>query len=85
MLPAAAMAVATSTSQLLELAPEIVRVSLRLGMEASRRSAQIESSSESWATVVSGIAPQEQQRILDEFHKETASAPRILIYIKLTL
>ena len=75
MLPAAAMAVTTSTSQLLRLAPDIVRLALRLGLEARRRSAQIESSSESWATVVPGVSPQEQQKALDSFHKENVRFP----------
>ena len=69
MLPAAAMAVSKTTTQLLDLAPEIVRVSLRLGLEASRRSDQIEKSRESWATIVSGVAPFEQQEALDHFHQ----------------
>ena len=69
MLPAAAMAVSNTTSQLLSLAPEIVRVSLRLGLEAGRRSDQIEKSRESWATIVPGIAPFEQQEALDQFHQ----------------
>lgn len=69
MLPAAATAASSTSSQLLNLAPEIVRVSLRLGLEASRRSRQIEKSRESWATVVPGIAPFEQQEALDQFHQ----------------
>lgn len=68
MLPGAALAFASSTTQLLELAPEIVCVLLRLGLEASRRSAQIEKSYESWATVVPGLPLQEQREILHQFH-----------------
>lgn len=78
MLPAAALAVTTSTSQLLKLAPEIVRMALRLGLEARRRSVQIERSNESWATVVSSISPQEQQKALDLFHQENVSFLRSL-------
>lgn len=69
MLPAAALAVTNSTGQLLQLAPEIVCISLRLGLEACRRSAQIELSHESWATVVPGIPLQEQIEILRRFHQ----------------
>ena len=69
MLPAAAVVVSNSTSQLLDLAPDIVRLSLRLGLEARRRSTLIEQSSESWATLVSGKTPEEQQRVLDHFHQ----------------
>ena len=70
MLPAAAVAVSSSTSQLLEISPHIVRLSLRLGLEARRRSVQIEGSAESWAILVSGKTPREQQAILDHFHQE---------------
>lgn len=69
MLPAVAMAFSDSTSQLLELAPEVIRISLRLGLEASRRSAQIEKSHQSWATVVPGVPFQKQVEILSEFHE----------------
>lgn len=69
MLPAAALASASSVNQLLELAPEIACISLRLGIEASRRSAQIEKSHESWATLVPGIPLQEQKEILQRFHQ----------------
>ncbi|KAL8730110.1 MAG: hypothetical protein Q9166_004309 [cf. Caloplaca sp. 2 TL-2023] len=81
MLPAAALAVTTSTSQLLRLAPDIVRVALRLGLAARRRSTQIERSSESWATVVSGIAPKEQQKALDAFHRHNSIATSKRAYI----
>ena len=68
MLPAAALAFSSSNTQLLELAPKIVCVSLRLGLEAARRSAQIETSNESWAVVVPGVGLQEQREILLRFH-----------------
>ena len=70
MLPAAAMAASSSTSHLLKLAPQIVLISLRLGVEAHRRSAQIEVSTDSWAFVVPGMAPQQQQECLDQFHSD---------------
>lgn len=69
MLPAAALASASSTTQLLELAPKIVRISLRLGRESSRRSAQIENSHKSWATVVPGVPLKDQRDILHRFHQ----------------
>ena len=68
MLPAAALAFSSSSTQLLELAPKIVCISLRLGLEAGRRSAQIESSDEGWAVVVPGVGLQEQREILLRFH-----------------
>ena len=80
MLPAAALAVSTSTSQLLRQAPDIVRMALRLGFEARRRSTQVEKSKKSWAAVVSGILPQEQQKALDTFHKDNVGVPHIREY-----
>ncbi|KAL9581498.1 MAG: hypothetical protein Q9212_003866 [Teloschistes hypoglaucus] len=81
MLPVAALAVTTSTSQLLKLAPEIVRMALRLGLEARRRSTQIERSNHSWAAVVSGLAPWEQQKALDLFHIEHSIPTNKQVYI----
>lgn len=79
MLPVAALAVTTSTVQLLKLAPEIVRMALRLGLEARRRSTQIERSNESWAAVVPGMTPREQQKALDLFHGEHVGVLGILL------
>ncbi|KAL8948706.1 MAG: hypothetical protein Q9222_005131 [Ikaeria aurantiellina] len=81
MLPAAALTAASSTSQLLRLAPDVVRMALRLGLEARRRSTQIERSSDSWSTVVPGIPPQEQQKALDQFHHEQVSPLRYLFIL----
>lgn len=64
---------------MLELAPEIVCISLRLGLEASRRSAQIERSHESWATLVPGIPLQEQRDVLDRFHHVYVRTLRLLL------
>lgn len=68
LLPAAAAATAGSTGELLELGPEILRISLRLALEADRRSAQLEQSRESWAFAVPGIPAIEVQKAIDNFH-----------------
>lgn len=80
MLPAAALAFASSTTELLELAPTIVCISLRLGLESSRRSAQIENSHRSWATVVPGIPLEEQRDILHQFHHKHVSPSCRMFY-----
>ncbi|KAL9598139.1 MAG: hypothetical protein Q9219_004695 [cf. Caloplaca sp. 3 TL-2023] len=54
----------------------MVRMALRLGLKARRRSNQIEKSGESWATIVSGIFPEKQQRSLDLFHEQECEFPR---------
>lgn len=69
LLPAAAAATAGSTGELLELGPEILRVSLRLALEADHRSAQLEQSRESWAFAVPGIPATQVQEAIDTFHK----------------
>ncbi|KAI9876882.1 MAG: hypothetical protein M1830_005404, partial [Pleopsidium flavum] len=72
LLPAAAAATTTSLSGLLKLAPDIVCVSLRVGLLASRRSTQLERSMESWAIMVSGVPASELQKVLQEFHAKNA-------------
>lgn len=72
LIPAAAVASATSISDVLEIAPELVCISLRLGLAASRRSMQSEPSSESWATVVLAVPRDGQQKEMDEFHEDQA-------------
>ena len=68
LLPAAAAATAGSTGELLELGPEMLRISLRLALEADGRSAQLEQSRESWAFAVPGIPTIEVQKAIDNFH-----------------
>lgn len=70
LLPAAAAVTAGSTGELLELGPEILRVSLRLALEADNRSAQLEQSRESWAFVVPGVSTAQVQETIDTFHKK---------------
>lgn len=69
LLPASAAATAGSTGELLELGPELLRISLRLALEADRRSAQLEKSRESWAFAVPGIPALEIQKAVENFHK----------------
>lgn len=68
LLPAAAAATTTSLSGLLKLPPDIVCVSLRVGLLASRRSTQLERSMESWAIMVSRVPASELQKVIQEFH-----------------
>jgi hypothetical protein len=77
LLPAAVAATVTSSAQFLKLAPEVVCISLRLAIGISRRSTEIELSSESWATAIMGISASEMKTILDEFH---AIKVRIIIH-----
>lgn len=73
LLPAAAAATAKSASELLKLAPEIVCVALRLALETSHRSTQLEQCTDSWAVVVGEIPARAQQNAIDDFHKEHVS------------
>lgn len=72
LIPAAAVASAKSISDVLEMAPELICISMRLGLAASRRSMQLERSSESWATAVPAVPVHELQKELDEFHGNKA-------------
>lgn len=68
LLPAAAAATAHSMVELLSVAPEIVAISVRLGLEVQRRSTLLEDSPESWARVVTGISSTNLRKCLEEFH-----------------
>lgn len=68
MLPAVAAAASTCLSELLRLAPEIVCLSLRLGLEVSHRSRRLEHSTAGWATVLSGVSVDCVQAALQQFH-----------------
>ncbi|KAI8635444.1 hypothetical protein F5Y19DRAFT_407791 [Xylariaceae sp. FL1651] len=58
--------VAFSDGDLLRLGPIMISISLRLGLEVSRRSYAIEASSESWSVGVSGVA---LKTVKDELHQ----------------
>ena len=73
LLPAAVLAWATSIGDVLEIVPEIVCISWRLGLEASHRSQQLEYSCESWATVINSVPNDELQAAIDDFHQTKAS------------
>jgi hypothetical protein len=77
LLPAAAASASTNVHNLMELAPEIVGVALRLSLYAQRRSSQIEPSTGSWAVVVGGTSAEDLQNAIDEFHFEQVSLVKI--------
>ena len=69
MLPAITAASASGVAELLKLAPEIIRISLRLGIENSRRAQNLEQSLNSWACVVSGVSLDRVRDELQQFHE----------------
>jgi hypothetical protein len=71
LLPAAAAATAKSAGELLQLAPSIIFIALRLALEVDLRSSRIEETTQSWAALVPGIPTNEQLSALDDFHKQT--------------
>ncbi|KAI9833795.1 MAG: hypothetical protein M1819_003530 [Sarea resinae] len=68
LLPSAAAASAKSGTDLLKLAPEILCIALRLALDTSHRSTDIEQSSESWAIAIGDLIPSKQQSVIDDFH-----------------
>ncbi len=52
---------------------ETIAVAFRLGLEASRRSRQIEEVPGCWGVTVISVAPEEQQVIIDAFNREKAN------------
>ncbi|KAI0877071.1 hypothetical protein GGS24DRAFT_512251 [Hypoxylon argillaceum] len=67
-LAALAAVVAISDSDILRLGPVMVSISLRLGIEVSRRSYALEASSESWSIGVSGVAMKTIEEELRQFN-----------------
>ncbi|PVH97121.1 putative polyketide synthase [Periconia macrospinosa] len=69
LLPAAALVAARDTSELFDLAKEIIAITLRMTLEMHRRIIMIEDTNLSWATTLVGKTPGKVQPILDEFHQ----------------
>ncbi|KAM0251264.1 hypothetical protein ACHAQJ_008297, partial [Trichoderma viride] len=68
--PAAAAATTHSIEDLVAVAPEIVAISLRVGLDVDRRSATLSNDrAGSWARAVIGISAADAQTSIDEFHK----------------
>lgn len=68
--PAAAAATTHSIDDLVAVAPEIVAISLRVGLDVDRRSAALSNDrTGSWARAVIGISGADAQASIDEFHK----------------
>ncbi|KAH8601091.1 PKS16 protein [Bisporella sp. PMI_857] len=66
---AAAATAAHSMVEIIELAPEIVAVSVRLGQEVRRRSSLLEDSKRSWARAITGYTAAQGDEKLIEFLK----------------
>lgn len=68
--PAAAAATTHSLDDLVAVAPEIVAISLRVGLDVDRRSAALsDDRNGSWARAVIGISAADAQASIDEFRK----------------
>ncbi|KAI0202479.1 putative polyketide synthase [Astrocystis sublimbata] len=70
LLPAAAAAVATNVNELVEVASYIAGINCRVAAAISRRSIQVEDSTESWAFSVLGKVVGELPKILAQFHRD---------------
>lgn len=69
LLPSLAAAISKDARTLLHVTPEIIRLSLELGLHLVRRANAVEQTMESWATAVFGMAEKEALEILSQFHK----------------
>lgn len=73
-LPAIAAAASFSETDLLSMAPEFVQLSLRIGLEVSRRTLALEYSSESWSFSVSGVSLETLREDLRRFNQSKVSS-----------
>lgn len=70
LLPAAALVAAKDSSELLDLATEIVAITFRMSIAIQRRLTMIEDSNMSWAITLVGKSSEQVQHILDKYHHE---------------
>lgn len=68
MVPAATAACITSVAELLRICPEIIRISLRLGLQVSRRSHILEPTNESWTLSFGNVSFDSLQDAISKFH-----------------
>lgn len=78
LLPAAAVAAAQDTSELLKIGLEIISVTFRMAYEITRRMKLVEDAGGNWATTVLGMPLDEAKSILDEFHHKQVYCMRHL-------
>ncbi|KAH7120608.1 PKS16 protein, partial [Dactylonectria macrodidyma] len=68
LLPAAVAASAVSMVQVLELAPRVVELSIKIGVDARCKAAAVEDHPGSWARVVKGCPETELEAMLNQFN-----------------
>ena len=73
LLPAATAATARDTTELLKISVEVVAVAFRLALETTQRSKNIEDGPGCWGFSVINVPPEEQQAIINDFHKAKVS------------
>ncbi|KAM0800777.1 hypothetical protein BDR22DRAFT_821296 [Usnea florida] len=66
---AIAAACVTSVTDLITISPEVISIAVRLGLEALRRSDNIEPSNDSWTIAVLNFSLSPIQSVLDVFHQ----------------
>ncbi|KAK0760898.1 hypothetical protein N5P37_005837, partial [Trichoderma harzianum] len=70
LLPATAAATARDVGELLAIGRALVAVVFRLGLQQTRKTLETESTSESWATEIANIAPQEVEAVVNAFNND---------------
>lgn len=72
-LPAVAATAALSDTDFLQLVPEFVQLSLRLGLEIFHRSLALETSDDPWSVAVSGVPIKVVREELERFNTSSVS------------
>lgn len=77
LLPAVTSAAINSTSELLKMSPEIIRISLKLGLEVCRQSQALDQAGGSWASAFSNVSLHSIQDAIRQFQitEVTSSFP----------
>lgn len=83
LVPAAFVAASVSVGHLVQIGPECVDIALQVGIEAQRRSREIESGLEDWTRAITKISLDQAQTILDKFNFDNVCTcfrvPRVVV------
>jgi hypothetical protein len=78
LLPASAVVAARDTTELYNLACDIVSITFRMAWEVLRRMTLIEQDSAAWGRTYVDLSQEKVQGILDEFHESNVSRVELL-------
>ncbi|KAI1371583.1 hypothetical protein F4677DRAFT_464190 [Hypoxylon crocopeplum] len=81
LLTATAVSCCRNLTEVLYIAEDVVQLAYQVGLEATRRSTYIDSSRDSWATLVNGVEAEDAQKAIETFNEQVILEPSRQAYI----